>query len=95
MTTEELDKQKMDVLREVSESSMLVMGLKAKLIELEEKKEEFFKEREKIAKNRILDLLGDSKTLLDQVHSNYQLTHEFCQTLKGFNVRHILLCQLG
>ena len=87
MTTEELDKQKMDVLREVTESSMLVMGLKDKLVELEEKKEEFFKEREQEAKNRVLDLLGDSKTLLDQVHSNYQLVHEFCGTLKDLSDR--------
>jgi hypothetical protein len=85
MEIKELEKTKMDVLKEVATSSVLVAGMKAEMLSLEKEKDDFFVKRKKEVVDRIKSILQDSRELLDETSSNYKLVHDFYTVLKSFS----------
>lgn len=81
----ELDAKKMEVLKEIANSNLLVAQMKAELMELEKGKEDFFAKRENEVLGRIHKLLNNSRILIDEANTNYTLVHNFYETLKGFS----------
>lgn len=85
MEITELDNQKMKVMEELASTQMLISGMKAEMMSLDSKKEEFFVYRENEVLARIHKLLNNSRTLLDEVKTNYEEVHNFYLLLKEFS----------
>lgn len=84
METQELDNLKMKTMKEVADAQVLLSSMKAEMIKLKSDKDIFFKLREDEVLERIEQVLKDSENLVNQTTSNYQLVHEFVETLKSF-----------
>lgn len=84
MEVQNIEKLKMDTLREVADSNMLVASMKAELVELEKEKGEFFRVRENEVLARIHKLLNHSRILLEETDKNYVHVHQFYEVLTVF-----------
>ena len=82
---QELDAQKMKVMKEIADTNLLVAGMKAELLKLEEDKEKFFVLRDNEVLGRIHKLLNNSRVLLDETRDNYIFTHDFYETIKIYS----------
>lgn len=82
METQELEKQKMDVLREMAECNMLIGSLRAEIEKLKKDKEEFLLLRENEVAGRIHKLLNNSRILFQETESNYKTVQEFYSLLR-------------
>ena len=85
MDTQSLDKEKMKVVKEMADMSVLVSSAKAELLKLQADKETFFTEREKETSERIDSFLKESKSILEEVISNYKQVHDFHIVLEAFS----------
>lgn len=85
MEITELDKKKMEVVKELADMNVLLAKTQDELSELEKGKEDFIWKRENEVLGRIHKLLNNSRILLEETNANYTLVHSFYETLKGFS----------
>lgn len=85
MEIQELEKLKMDTLREVADSNLLIAGIKAELSKLEDRRKAFIVERDSEVLDRVHGLLVDSQALLEETKSNYSFVQEYYGQLKVFS----------
>lgn len=84
LNIEELEKEKMEKVKELASTNMKISEAKNLLFKLQEDETAYLVEREKKALNKIDEVLKDSQKILKETHSNYAEVHEFCQTIVSF-----------
>lgn len=84
MDTQEIDKTKMDALKELADTNIKISAAKATLFKMQEDETFYLQEREQKALNKINQLLDDSKEILDKTKENYNEIHILCQEVSGF-----------
>lgn len=80
----QLDNKKMKVLEEMAQVNMIVSGMRAEMLKLEQDKKGFISQREKEVFDCIKEVLNESRSLLDETENNYILVHDFYESIKVF-----------
>lgn len=84
MEITELEKSKMDSMKELADTNIKISEAKNLLFKLQEDETQYLVVREKKALEKIQKALDDSKELLDKTHKNYEKIHEFCQSVSSY-----------
>lgn len=80
----ELDKEKMNAVRELASVGVKISDAKNALSKLKEEEKTYLDEREKATVAKIQAVLDDSADLLKSAHGNYEQIHGLCQTISAF-----------
>lgn len=84
MEIQELEREKMEVVREISATNLKISEAKNLLFKLQEEETEYLEKREQKALEKVQKVLAESRDLLEVTTGNYDLIHEFCKTLSGY-----------
>jgi hypothetical protein len=84
MEIQQLEKSRMDAVKELADTSMKISESKNILLKLQEKETEYLIAREEKAINKINKVLEESKDLLDKTQGNYEQIHIFCRTVSEY-----------
>ncbi len=79
-----LDKQNMEAVKELTNTSMKISEAKNLLFKLQEEETEYLVLREDKALAKIQKVLENSQDLIDKTHKNYESVHEFCKTVADY-----------
>jgi chromosome segregation ATPase len=82
--TIELEKTKMDVMKEIADSNLILSGLRADIKKMEKDKDEFFQQRQDQLESRLYSFLRNSQSLVKETEENYIYVHNFYEELKKF-----------
>jgi len=81
---ETVNKEKMESLRLLAETTIKISEAKNTLQELKSKQEEYLTLREDMAQKHIQKILEESKELLENTHSNYTKVNVFCREVMSY-----------
>jgi hypothetical protein len=84
LNIQELDKEKMDIMKELADTRLKISEAGNVLTQLKTDESTYLNKREKKALDGIEKILEDSKDLLIKTHENYDEIHKLCQTISSF-----------
>jgi len=84
MNIQEVEKLKMDTLKEIADTNMKISEAKNTLFRLQEDETVYLEDREKKAIEKISLILEESKGILEQTQTNYEEVHKICQMVSSF-----------
>lgn len=85
MDITQVDAQKMDALKALSETNLKVSDARVNLANLKEEEGQFIKERENNAVKRVQEIFEESRLVLNEAAHNYQMTTELASTTTDFS----------
>ena len=84
LNIQELDKEKMDIMKELADTRMKISNAGNTLVQLKADEDKYLSEREKKALDGVEKILEESKDLLAKTHENYDEIHLLCQNISNF-----------
>lgn len=84
METTELENSKMQVLKEIADSNVILSGIKAEIAQAKKDKDQFFQDRQDELNGLLARFLRDSKVMVDETEKNYTFVHNFYGELREF-----------
>jgi len=85
MNVQELQQEKIEILRELANTNIQISNAKNTLFKLQEDKTAYLEEREKETLQQIDQLVQESGDIIVQVQKNYDEIHQFCNTISEYS----------